>query len=173
MIKQPGFSLKILFFNALFPDAIFLHIIRNPFENHVSLVQAKRNSDQKLWGIKIPGWKELVAADPAKQAAMQIKSTLQIIDQDIVKIPDFETRFMRIRYEDLVSMPQETIQSVLDVCHLDMAPQVLAALSGIRSVKKKNHNTDYGRSQEILEVLHSLADEYGYQDTEKLFATNV
>ena len=173
ILEQAGFSLKVLFFNALFPDAIFLQTIRNPFENHDSLVRAKRNSNQKFWGVKIPGWKELINADLSKQAVMQIRSALEIIDQDIVKIPNFETRFLRIRYEDLVSMPQQTIQSVLDFCDLDMAPQVLAALSGVRNEEKQQRNTSDHKSPEILDVLNSLAYEYGYLNTEKLFAINV
>lgn len=167
ILEQAGFSLKILFFNALFPDAIFLQTIRDPFENHASLVQTKQNSAQKLWGVKIPGWKELIDADPSKQAAMQLKSILEIVDQDITKIPDFRDRFLRIRYEDLVSMPQETTQSILSFCDLDMTPEILTALSGIRN-EKKNHLDISRLSQEIQEVLNSLSYEYGYQDTEKI-----
>jgi hypothetical protein len=172
MVKQPGFSLKILFFNALFPDAIFLQTIRDPFENHEALVRVKLNSAQKLWGVKIPGWRELIDEDPSRQAAMQLKSILEIIDQDIVKIPDFENRFLRVRYEDLVSTPHETIQSVLDFCHLDMAPQVLTALSGVRNEKKKQIDKSC-LSPEVLDILNSLAYEYGYEGIEKNFVINV
>jgi hypothetical protein len=162
MVEQAGFSLKILFFNALFPDAIFLQTIRNPFDNHEALVRRKLSSDQKLWGIKVPGWQKLIGEEPAKQAVVQLKSTLEIIDEDIVKIRDFETRFMRIRYEDLILSSQETIRSVLSFCELHMRSQVLAALSGI----KNETNDRYDRScvsPETLEVLNALADRYGYK----------
>ena len=172
MVKQPGFSLKILFFNALLPDAIFLQTIRNPFENHDALIRVKLNSNQKLWGVKVPGWKELVDEDPYKQAALQLKSTLDIIDEDIVKIPDFESRFMQVRYENLVSRPQETVQSVLNFCNLDMTPQILAALSGVKNKTKDHHDLSYP-SQETLDSLISLAQKYDYQVTERIFATNV
>ncbi len=162
LVEQAGFSLKIPFFNALFPDAIFLHVIRNPFENHDSIVRVKLASDQKLWGVKIPGWRQLVDADPSTQAALQLESVLRIIDEDIVKIQDSETRFMRIRYEHLVSTPQATIQSVLDFCHLDMAPQVLAGLSGVRNITNDDRGAGYISSQETSEVLTSLAQKYSY-----------
>ncbi len=172
MLEQAGFSLKILFFDALFPDAIFLQTIRDPFDNHDALVQRKLGSNQKLWGVKIPGWKELICEDLSKQAAMQLKSTLEIVDQDIAKIPDFDARFLRIRYEDLVSTPQETTQSILSFCDLDMTPEVLTALSGVRTQAKEQHDVCC-LSPEILDALLSLAYKYGYQDTGGTFAVNM
>jgi hypothetical protein len=80
---------------------------------------------------------------------------------------------MRIRYEDLVSMPQKTIQSVLDFCDLDVTPQVLAALSGVTTKTKEHHEISSCKSQEILDTLISLAHRHGYQDTEGTFAINM
>jgi hypothetical protein len=162
IVEQAGFSLKILFFNALFPDAIFLHTIRNPFDNHDALVRRKLSSDQKLWGIKVPGWKELVNEDPSKQAAAQLRDILKIIDKDIVRIPDCETRFLRIRFEDLVATPKETVQSVLDFCGLDMTTRVLAAVAGVKKETGDQPGTGHYTSEETSEVLISLAGRYGY-----------
>jgi hypothetical protein len=69
-------------------------------------------------------------------------------------------------------MPQKTIQSVLDFCDLDVTPQVLAALSGIRPATKEHPDASC-LSQETLDVLVFLADKYGYQETEGTFAVNV
>ena len=97
---------------------------------------------------------------------MQSKDTFENIDEDIVKIQEFETRFMRIRYEHLISMPHETIQTVLNFCSLSMMPQILTALSGVRYQIQDHYDTS-GLSKETLDILNSLAYKYGFLDAKE------
>ncbi|WP_152918054.1 sulfotransferase, partial [Ardenticatena maritima] len=98
LFKQPGLSLKIRFLNSVFEDAIFLHVIRDPITNFLSLVQAKNRSQEKFWGVKVPGWREFLQSSNEVQSVLQIRRTLEIIDQDIQQIKG-TNRYFRIYYE--------------------------------------------------------------------------
>ena len=102
LLKQSGFCLKIRWFDAVFPDAVFLHIVRHPVDHLVSLVKAKQTSGEKFWGIKIPGWRDLTALSPEDQGVIHIKETLDIVEKDIRQIHNWRGRYLRLKYEDLV-----------------------------------------------------------------------
>jgi len=160
LFKQPGFSLKVRFINAVFPDALFLHIIRDPFMNCLSLVRAKEAGHEKFWGIKIPGWRNLLAADKWLQAAIQIHTTLEIIEEDIRKAR-IEERYLRLKYEDLIGSPYESLRRVLDFCCLSWTDSIEDALKGIRKGQNKNNNKMVF-PKEVTDILTSIAEKYEY-----------
>ena len=159
LFKQTGFCLKIRFLNAVFPDALFLHIIRDPFMNFLSLVRAKEASHEKFWGIKIPGWRDFLAADKRLQAAIQIRTTLEIIERDIYKAQALE-RYLQVKYEHLISNPRKTLMEVLQFCDLNWTDKMEDALNGIRRDQRKRPQDNI--PQEIMNILSPVAEKYGY-----------
>jgi len=158
LFKWPGFSLKIRFLNTVFPDALFLHMIRNPVTNFLSLIRAKEESEEKFWGIKIPGWRNLLSADKRLQAAMQIKVTLETIEEDVSKVRVHD-RYLQVRYESLIDSPKETLMQILRFCDLRYVPEIEEATKGIRPQRReapKNIPDDVG------DILWSIAARYGY-----------
>lgn len=162
LVKQPGFSLKVRYLNALFPDAHFIHVIRNPRNNLASLIRAKAESQEKFWGIKIPGWRELVDKDVAYQAAIQLKSVSEIIERDITLIEDWKNRYLLVRYEDLQQEPRATIQTILNSCGLSYATDIDKALQGIEKDTRKQHDATPRHSREVESVIAALSVKYGY-----------
>lgn len=158
--KQSGFCLRIRFLNAVFPDALFLHIIRDPFANYLSLVRAKEASHEAFWGIKIPGWRDLLSADKRFQAAIQIQTTLQILEQDIRKGSILD-RYLRVKYESLVTVPEQTVTRILQFCDLSWTDRIKCALDGVRR-DHQAHRWQGDIPREISDVLHTVAESYGY-----------
>lgn len=112
LFKQPGFSLKPRFFNALFPRAIFLHCVRHPIENWRSLVHVKRQSDEKVWGTKIPDWRDLIAVSAPVQAALQLQVVAQFIEHDLEQIENIKKRYLQVRYERIIREPEQTLHDI-------------------------------------------------------------
>ena len=99
LLKQPAFSLKIGYFNKLFPDALFVHVLRHPLSNYESLLEAKQKSDKKYWGSKFPGWRKYRDADLQLQAGIHLKTILDIITDDVKDCGILNHRYLRIKYE--------------------------------------------------------------------------
>jgi hypothetical protein len=160
LIKLPAFSLKIGYLNELFLDGLFIHVIRDPYCNFASLVRAKKSSGRKFWGSKFPGWKKYLEADLDLQAIVQLKSILEIIEKDISSNENLLKRYIQIRYEDLVSMPKETLTWVLDFCELQWIPEFDMVLSGI--VQRSNNQVSNPKSKVVENELQLLSMKYGY-----------
>jgi len=110
VIKNPRNSLRIPFIKKLFPDAKFLHIIRDGRDVTCSLMG---NHNSGYWAhVKPPNWKEWQkkhAKGPLKYA-WQWNETINIIYSDKGKI--LSNDYVEIRYEDLVNEPEKTMRDV-------------------------------------------------------------
>jgi LPS sulfotransferase NodH len=162
LFKQPGFSLKIRYLNALFPDARFIHVLRNPIDNFASLMRAKRAAGGRFWGIKVPGWRTF-EGDLAEQTLFQLRSVLDIIDEDMRAIPDWRQRFMRIHYEDLVEDPHGTIQAVSRFVSLDGAASIARAYAHVVPQPVDREWLD-ALPANTRDELKQLASKYGYKN---------
>lgn len=160
LVKQPGFSLKIRYFDALFPDALFIHMVRHPRVNLASLVRTKDQSSEIFWGTKVPGWRRYLDASPARQAAFQMQSVAETVERDIEAIDDAGSRYLQVKYEDLTDAPEETIRRVLAFCRLDVTAEIEQSLAGIRARERKA--IDLEVTDEVRAILNELADRDGY-----------
>lgn len=110
--KTPKNALRIPFLNAIFPDALFIYLHRNPRDNINSIIEAWKSSkfvtypqlpdwQGHPWSLLlIPGWEGLNGEPLEKIAAQQWSLTNQIILSDLEKLP--QDRWCTITYEDFV-----------------------------------------------------------------------
>lgn len=89
--KNPGYSLQIPTLLRLFPKARFIHLIRDPRDNHVSLAES---------GFELPL--------PAMTAA-KWRHFYRTIDDEARQRPE---QFYTLRYEDLVEQPESSLRAV-------------------------------------------------------------
>jgi hypothetical protein len=160
LLKQPGLSLRIGFLNAVFPDALFLHMIRDPLANFASLVRVKEASREQFWGIKIPGWRDLMFADKKLQAAIQMQVTLDIIGRDVRRVQALD-RYSQVRYESLVSNPRRALAKVLGFCDLAWTDGTEQALHSIQRNPTRSGLQEH-IPKEITDILSLVAERYGY-----------
>ncbi|NPA71409.1 MAG: sulfotransferase [Gammaproteobacteria bacterium] len=168
LFKWPGLSLKIRFLYDVFPDIIILHIIRNPVDNLASLIKAKKKAYQstgeRFWGIKIPGWKDLIQEDFAVQAALQIIKVDELIEKDILQFNLVQRKqYFRIKYEDLLSAPEQTVEKVLHFSGLKSSVRIHQALAGVsKPTSTISREIMKSLPQSLQHKLEELSQKYGY-----------
>jgi hypothetical protein len=99
VLKQPGFSLKIRYLDALFPDAIFVHCIRRPADNYRSLLSLKSKPGHSGWGIRIPERFKLPNASLEAQTAQQLAVTYDLVRDSINRIKNGPDRYVAVFYD--------------------------------------------------------------------------
>lgn len=119
--KTPKNALRIPFFNALFPDARFVFLWREPEENVSSILDAWRAGGWVTypqlpgwdgpWSMLLPpGWQALKGRPVPEVAAFQWATTNRIIMDDLEQIP--AGRRHVVRYSDFVADPAAVIRGV-------------------------------------------------------------
>jgi hypothetical protein len=113
--KTPKNALRIPLLERLFPDALFVHLWRDPRENIASIIEAWRSGnwttypkldgwDGPPWSLLLPpGWRELDGKPLAEIAAHQWRATNEIMLDDLQRLP--ASRWTTIDYADLIRDP--------------------------------------------------------------------
>jgi hypothetical protein len=105
LFKRPAFSLRIPFVDAVFPDALFIHCLRDPFANWRSLCDIKRSTGQIDWGTCMPDRADLANQSLERQSAEQLFLIYDMIMKDINMLSVRSERYARVWYEDLIPDP--------------------------------------------------------------------
>lgn len=101
--KHPRNSVRIEYLQAVFPDALFIHVIRDgrPVV-HSILEMIEREPERKAVPMgafcKPPNWRDLLRDDPVEQAAFQWREIVRYILSQRDELGD---RYCEYRYEDL------------------------------------------------------------------------
>ncbi|MGO8764713.1 MAG: sulfotransferase [Limisphaerales bacterium] len=125
LLKQPGFSLKIRYFNAVFPDAIFVHCLRNPASNFLSLLAQKKRTGNPDWGIQIPASMKLPGASVEAKTARQLAVTYDLIRQSINRINNGMARYVPVHYDSFQTDFAQVAMKLYQRCHLSAPAAVL------------------------------------------------
>ena len=139
LIKQPGFSHKLLFLSKLFPKFKFIHISRNPIDNIFSLVNAKKKSKELFWGTKIKGWKNLINEDYFTQSVHQVFETNNLIHKQINNNDFLKQRYFKIKYESIIKNPNKEIKKILSLSGLKMNNHIINSIKGVVNLKNNNN----------------------------------
>lgn len=109
-------SFWIDYLNGIFPDARFVHIVRDPRGTAASLLS------WKLWplifaryekGIIEEDWVPEWIAQGKKPAFLAAKHWLRYNHQAIISGEQYGERYLRIHYEDLANNPKIVLHSIL------------------------------------------------------------
>jgi hypothetical protein len=120
--KTPKNALRIPFIKAVFPDALFVFLYRDPCENISSLLEGWRSrkfmayNDIPDWPYRewsfllTPGWESLKESSLAEICAHQWKVTNQTALSDLSSLP--ATDWFALSYADLLNNPQKMIRKI-------------------------------------------------------------
>lgn len=133
---------RIGFLSRAFPEATFVHLLRDPVAVVSSLL------DVEFWieggGLERPWWRglpkryEAVIQErpvPEVLALVQCRAIVDLAREEARERP--ETSYHEVRYEDFVSEPEGQIRSLLERCGLGSSPQVEAVLRD-RPIRDRN-----------------------------------
>ena len=163
---------RITFLNSIFPDAIFVHIIRDG--------RAVVNSIMKVrfWkrdgGYKNPWWTNGLTDEdmevyenhdksPLALAAVQWRRIIYAARNEALGIS--EDRYLEIKYEDFMNDPYDSMSKLLDRCVLNPSSRVY---NYMRSIQFKNMNFKYTQSIRndhiamLNDIMGDLLIELGY-----------
>jgi hypothetical protein len=135
--KTPENCLRLRFLFELFPDARFIHLVRDGRHNVGSLMEGWLRPDlfrgyriptrltipgvrPDRWAFTlIPGWRDLAAAGLAEICARQWvvcnESVLDFRDREGLHAP-----MLAIRFEDLIERPREAVGRIAEFAEVDL-----------------------------------------------------
>jgi hypothetical protein len=131
--KTPKNALRVPFLNALFPDASFVFLWRDPRENIASIMEAWRSGRWKTynglegfagpWSLLLPPhWRELSGKPLEEIAAYQWHSTNRIALEDLSALAP--ERWTTLRYADFVADPKTQVTRLCHFLGIEIDPSL-------------------------------------------------
>jgi LPS sulfotransferase NodH len=176
--KTPKNCLRIPFINAIFPDAFFVFLYREPRTNISSLIEGWRQGkrygtaplpegsaiagyDSDQWNFLRPqGWQRYTRnVSLAEVCAFQYAAANERALESLKSIP--QERQMNVRYEDLVAASEAEVKRIAAQTGLayDGAMQKMAAeLPPVNTTSTVDDNKWKMNEAEIVKVLDSVSD---------------
>lgn len=131
--KTPKNALRIPFFKAIFPDAKFIFLHREPQTNISAIIEAWRSGNfvtyrdlpgwtTQAWSLLlIPGWRELAQASLAEIATRQWRDTNEIIMSDLAALPSDD---WCMGYEDFLADPATELRRLCDFADVSFGAEM-------------------------------------------------
>ncbi|RRJ84575.1 sulfotransferase family protein [Aestuariirhabdus litorea] len=191
-------GLCVSYLNALYPDALFVYVKRNPGDNIHSLIEGwKRDDEYGTWSEQLPaevsidqghyrrwcfflfpGWRDYLNGSIERVCAEQYRSMNQAIIDDAQGLS--AGRFMEVKYEQILEDPIASFDRLYRFCGLNFtaavrehAETVLRRPYNAFSEIKKNKWVDSGNAARIKPVLghtESVAQQMGYERSDYMDA---
>jgi hypothetical protein len=126
--KTPKNSLRIPFLDAVFPDALFVHLVRDALPTMSSMLDAWRSQrfttypelpgwSGPAWTMLLfPGWRDGIGQPLARTVVEQWRAAHRHIVEDLRAIPS--QRQYALRYEDLLENPKATLARLVNFAGL-------------------------------------------------------
>jgi len=157
MLIQPDIPLLLEYF----PNAVFIHMERDPAENVRSILRRRRASpggDTKWWSTRPQGWEKFADKDPISQVCGQVFLCHREIEKHLKAISD-SGRHIKVNYKTLCESPEETLTHIIQ----------LFSQNGMHAAKKIARPKAFQASptamlsnaeeNKILECLQQIANE--------------
>jgi len=120
--KTPKNALRLPFLNAMWPDADYVYLYRDPRQTLSSMMEAWRSGGFRTypqlpgwqgdpWSLLlVPGWQRLIGQPLPVIVAAQWKTTTDILLDDLAQIPPERVRV--IDYDEFLASPQTSMEAL-------------------------------------------------------------
>lgn len=165
--KMPRHALRLRFLHALFPQARFLHVVRDGRAVAASILKRRRSdygTTDRWWGARPPGWREHLSEPPIRQAAWMWRTILHAVEQDADALP--ADALHTVTYERFTREPGETLRAIFTWA--DLPPErffdtgATDHLSKIRPARDTWTDRLTSGQQAELARLQPTLERYGY-----------
>ena len=154
--KCPGNSVRIEFLKEIFPDAMFIHIIRDGRAAAYSIMRSRLGHAGAYWSVKPPGWQDLLKRPLVEASALQWKMTVEAIRQSSTKLP--AAQFIEVRYEEFVARPVEILEHIGKKCNLVWPGALLKTITA--GMDNRNFKWQTEMQSADIKILNSLLGDY-------------
>lgn len=162
--KSPSNVQRVDLLNAIFPDAYFIHIIRDGRAVVGSLSNVPWWKDIKLWWAngKLPLDLELRGVDPVIVKAKHWEHNIKEVRRHKKRL---KGRYMEVFYEDLIADVPETIKRICTFCSLNCSKEYLSLIpASFPSTNYKWKKTFTPIHKKLLNgILRKTLDSMGYK----------
>jgi hypothetical protein len=115
--KNTTNCMRIRYLKHIFPDALFVHIIRNGYAVVNSLLRVNWWPDLELWWLgRTPRQWIKTGGNPAELCARHWKRQVEEVLQNKEHIPP--NQYLECRYEEVVEKPLSSLKKILEFCQL-------------------------------------------------------
>ena len=153
--KDPGNSFRMPLLDAIFPDARFLHIVRDGRAVAFSTLKNRERRGGEFWGIHVPDRPDLEQLPMLEACGLQWKLTLEAVECCGERLP--AERYMEVRYEDFCERPESTLRTIGDRFGLSWEASRLADV--VADVESQDFKWKQGLGAEKLALLDGLIGE--------------
>jgi hypothetical protein len=161
VLKSPPHSCRIKVLLELFPDARFVHIIRDPFVVFPSTVNLWK-SLYRLHGLQRPTFEGL-----EEYVFRTYRHLYQKIEEGRALV--HPARFYELRYEDLIRDPLGQMKSLYDRLELggfdEVRPRLQRYLASVAGYETNRYDLAPGLRAEITRRWGDVFRRYGYGDS--------
>jgi LPS sulfotransferase NodH len=118
--KRPRHVLRLRYLRAVFPEAQFVHLVRDGRAVSASMLRRRRGArgEQAWWGLKPPGWRRVQGRPPVVQCGWTWKRCCQIARDDAEATGLMPDQYHRVRYETLTARPVPTLNGLIEALGL-------------------------------------------------------
>jgi hypothetical protein len=165
VLKSPPHTARLAALSEMFPDATFIHIVRNPAEVFPSSVRTWLSLFE-VQGCQTPRAEALPNGAPSIED--YVLSTFNELYRDFAKaraaIPS--ERFCELRYEDLVADPLAQLERIYEHLQLgrfaDAQPHFAAHLAAVRNYRPSRQPVSPDLHTEMRRRWAPFFETYGY-----------
>jgi hypothetical protein len=180
LMKSPGIIPYLPLVRELFPDAKYLHLVRDPRPCANSLIKlAKKTIAQGEMILKakkkfeysgktpvtyphlpkLPEYIETYGIDNIRTAANIWKDGMDFVENE----KDRLDHFFEIRFEDILMNPKKSIGDIFEFCELNMPDQSNRTFwNNLSSVGTIHHKNTYAQFELIENICKGTMERYGY-----------
>ncbi len=159
VVKSPPHTARVRTLIELYPEAKFVHIVRNPYDLFVSTMGLWKslNEVQRIQGIGDQAWvEEYVLGSLERMYAAYEEDREQLAENQIVEL----------RYEDLIQDPLNCVRNLYAKLELGdftrMEPALKAHLTSVKNYHPNHYELDDESRAKVRARWANYFEKYGY-----------
>lgn len=161
VLKSPPHTGRISELVAMFPDAKFIHLTRDPCKLYASTQRLWKSLDS-VQALHAPANDEAIG-EYVQECLTTMYSRFEESRREVD--PD---RIVDVRYEDLVAEPMETVRSLYERLELgdfsEVEPELKERLAKHGEYQVNRHPANEELRSQVLDMWSDYAERYGYAE---------
>ena len=160
VVKSPPHTARVRTLLAMFPDARFVHLVRNPYELYISTINLWKslNEAQRMQGIGKQEWIEEYVLRSLETMYAAYEEDRKLLGED---------QLYELRFEDLVTDPLENLRDIYKQLDLGDFSRVESPLRQHLAEVKNHRRNEYELPKKKREIVRErwggYFERYGYE----------